>query len=150
MQETTVASYLVQRSDDARRFENVGKLEGLGDGMHSYRYTDTNYLTRMVYYRISQTDLDGTTTFSRIVTINNSDKTNASIVYPVPANNEVFFQMKGPTDSFYQAIITDMYGKELKTQMLETGNNKLDISKLSQGLYLIHTNRGEVFKIVKQ
>lgn len=150
VQETAVASYSVQKSIDAQRFETVGKLQGLGDGMHEYRFTDANYLPSQSYYRISQTDLDGTTTLSRIVAIDQHNSENTSIVYPVPAKNEVFVLVKSMTDPFYQITVTDLNGKKLKTQTLTTGNNKVDISKFTQGLYLFQTSRGEVFKIVKE
>lgn len=150
VQESAVASYNVQKSVDAQRFVTLEKLQGLGDGMHEYRFTDTNYFTGQAYYRISQTDLDGTTTLSRIVAIDKINSENATIVYPVPAKNEVFIQVKSQTYPLDQVIVTDLNGKKLKTQALTTGNNKVDISKFTQGLYLLRTSIGEVFKIVKE
>ncbi len=47
-----------------------------------------------------------------------------------------------------QIIVTDLFGKQVKVQTLSLGSNKLDISNLSKGLYLVNiiTNEGKKTK----
>lgn len=148
VQETTVASYSVQKSLDARKFETIGTLKGQGDGMHQYSFTDVNGLMGKAYYRISQTDLDAMTTLSKIFTLDQNDL-QTSTVYPIPARNEVFIVMKSQAGPLDQIVLTDIAGHHLKSQPLLNGSNKINISMLPAGIYLLRTSRGEVFKIFK-
>jgi predicted outer membrane repeat protein len=150
VQETDVAFYSVQKSLDARRFETIGRVEGYGDGLHSYQFSEADILKGNAYYRISQTDTDGTTTFSRIVTLNSENRLDASSVYPIPARNDVFIEVKSAANEGCQVTLTDLSGKDLKVQQLKTGANKVDVSGLKTGIYLLRTSRGEIFKIIKE
>jgi len=42
-----------------------------------------------------------------------------------------------------QIIVTDLYGKTVKSQPLSMGNNTVDIANLSKGFYLISTITSE-------
>uniref|UniRef100_UPI003F72BBBB T9SS type A sorting domain-containing protein n=1 Tax=Dyadobacter sp. TaxID=1914288 RepID=UPI003F72BBBB len=150
VQEADVASYSIHKSMDARRYEVIGQLQGIGDGMHEYRFNEALPLTGTAYYRISQTDLDGTTTFSKIVTLSSDKRPEPSSVYPVPARREVFVIVKNAVKEEETLTLTDLSGRNLKVQKLQTGTNKIDVSGLQMGVYLIRTTGGEVFKIVKE
>ncbi|MCF2490839.1 right-handed parallel beta-helix repeat-containing protein [Dyadobacter sp. CY347] len=150
VQETDVASYSIHKSLDARRFEVIGKLEGVGDGMHEYRFNEALPLTGTAYYRISQTDIDGTTTYSKIVTLSSEAKADPSSVYPVPARKDVYLIVKKAVQEKETLTLTDLSGRSLKVQKLQTGTNKIDVSNLQMGIYLIRTTGGEVFKIIKE
>jgi hypothetical protein len=68
-------------------------------------------------------------------------------MYPNPAKSVVSLQVdqligKG------QIIVTDVYGKTVKTQALSMGNNIVDIANLSKGMYFVSTitNEGKTTK----
>ncbi|KQS27944.1 right-handed parallel beta-helix repeat-containing protein [Dyadobacter sp. Leaf189] len=150
VQETDVASYSIHKSVDARRYEVIGQVQGIGDGMHEYRFNEALPLTGTAYYRISQTDLDGTTTFSKIVTLSSETMPDPSSVYPVPARKDVILMVKKVVKEDETLTLTDLAGRILQVQNLKTGANKIDISNLQMGIYLIRTTGGEVFKIIKE
>jgi N-acetylneuraminic acid mutarotase len=150
VQETDVASYSIHKSLDARRYEVIGQLQGIGDGMHEYQFNEAAPLTGTAYYRISQTDIDGTTTFSKIVTLRSKTEPDPSSVYPVPARKEVFLFVKTAVKEDETLTLTDLSGRSLKVQKLQEGANKIDVSNLQMGIYLIKTTSGEVFKIIKE
>ena len=58
----------------------------------------------------------------------NAQATNVK-VYPVPAENEIFIQ----ADGFQKAEIYNMMGQKL----MESATEKMDVSSLSQGVYLL-------------
>ena len=67
---------------------------------------------------------------------------NVFSMYPNPAKSIVRLQMdkligKG------QIVITNVYGKQVKVQELSLGNNSIDISNLSKGLYLVSVSTSE-------
>ena len=73
-----------------------------------------------------------------------STSTEALSIYPNPARNVVNFNADF-VSSGGQIIVTNLMGKQVKTQPLSLGNNSIDISNLSKGFYLINviTNEGK-------
>ena len=44
---------------------------------------------------------------------------------------------------FGKIVVTDLYGKTIKTQPLSMGNNTIDIASLSKGTYFVSTITSE-------
>jgi hypothetical protein len=63
--------FVVERSKDGQHFEPIGMVDGSGDaiGVTRYGFTDERPLEGVSYYRLQQTDLDGTTNFSEVVPV---------------------------------------------------------------------------------
>ncbi len=61
---------------------------------------------------------------------------NQFIIYPNPAHNVVNIKINKliGAGSF---VITDLYGKQLKTQRLSIGANTIDVSSFAKGMYLV-------------
>jgi hypothetical protein len=78
--------------------------------------------------------------------MNQSTKT---IIYPNPANEVLFVEVKTQAD--YE--LTDAAGRLILKGMLINGINKLNLAELSQGMYFIKitslNNSKEDFKIIK-
>lgn len=58
-------------------------------------------------------------------------------MYPNPAHNTVNFTVD-MLEGSGQIIITNLIGKQVKTQALSLGNNTMDISGLAKGFYLVN------------
>ncbi len=68
--------------------------------------------------------------------------------YPNPANDFINLNVSElSNNNTYQ--ITDIYGRTLKTSSLILGNNKVDISNFSSGIYYLILD-GKVSKFIKQ
>lgn len=63
--------FLVERSSDGQHFEPIGMVNGAGDSqmVTRYSYTDERPLEGVSYYRLQQTDTDGTTSYSDVVPV---------------------------------------------------------------------------------
>ncbi len=61
---------------------------------------------------------------------------NEFIMYPNPARTFIRLNLKTLMGTG-SIVITDLYGKLVKTQALSMGNNTFDISNLSKGFYLV-------------
>lgn len=63
----------VERSRDGRTFERIGQVAAAGSSTspHRYDFLDTKYPseTDLLYYRLRQVDLDGTTAYSPVRTV---------------------------------------------------------------------------------
>lgn len=79
--------FTVQRSVNGTDFETVAIVPGAGNStvMLNYSAVDKNPLRGISYYRLKQTDYDGSSTYSQVVMINNSfETTSPMMVYPNP------------------------------------------------------------------
>jgi hypothetical protein len=67
--------FTVERSADGYAFEEVGTVDAAGESrsLMAYSFTDPSPLHGLSYYRLRQTDVDGTTTVSTIIAVLMSD-----------------------------------------------------------------------------
>lgn len=63
---------------------------------------------------------------------------NNFTIYPNPARSTINLNVKTLIGSG-TIVVTDLYGKQVKTQALSMGNNTVDVSNLAKGFYLVST-----------
>lgn len=144
--ETQVKSYEIQRSQNATNFESIGTVDGKGDGVNSYQFTDINLLTSHTYYRIKQTDLDGSTSHSRMIAVR--PKSLFSF-YPNPVTDVVTITVdQDQVGTKLTVIAAD--GKVVKQQTIRSQSFSLDVTSLPEGIYLVRTQNGHSVKLVKE
>lgn len=75
----------IQRNTEGSAFESIGfvKSQGNTNALTDYVFWD-NHFTKTSYYRLKQTDIDGTETFSKVITLENTPKNTAITVFPNP------------------------------------------------------------------
>lgn len=63
--------FTIYRSNNGLQFESIGTLSGAGttNVIHEYSFTDYSIFGGMTYYTLAQTDYDGKTSFSRIISV---------------------------------------------------------------------------------
>lgn len=67
-------------------------------------------------------------------------------IYPNPANSTLNIEVKETTN----IKIVNVLGKTVATQQLQIGNNSIDVSNLTNGVYFIHSDKGGAVKFVKE
>lgn len=76
--ETNNQFFIIEKSKNGIDFEMIGKVKGMGTSAKAQSYTFTeqkkNKTFARVFYRLVQTDLDGTTSFSHVVVLTNNDE----------------------------------------------------------------------------
>ncbi|SFC82058.1 GEVED domain-containing protein [Spirosoma endophyticum] len=145
----------IQRSSDAKSFESIGRMAGKGttSATQSYAYIDDQSSpNEVVYYRLKQVDLDGTVTYSRIISIRQGLEAGLSLViYPNPASEQVNLRL--PTSHKVAGVrVFSVSGAQMMSQEGEV--ETLDIKPLPTGIYVIEvrTLSGNVLRqrFVKQ
>lgn len=76
--ETNNKEFVIQRSNDTKTWEEIKTIEGQGNSSieNNYSFDDRTFSGDVIYYRLKQTDFDGTIKYTKIVSVNN--KQNAS------------------------------------------------------------------------
>lgn len=137
--------FTVERSIDAEIFDAIGNVNGAGNSIHQqiYSLVDEKPFSGISYYRLKQTDFDGTVTYSNIVAVKNYEPFYVN-VYPNPANSVLYYDVFFEDDENITVQVTDMAGRILinHQQLMHKGNSTatLDIESLTHGMYFLKLN----------
>lgn len=132
--------FTVERSRDGVSFESIGTIKGTGSTLkkQNYRFTDHEpYLEDVSYYRLRNTDYNGSYAFSKLVSVRRKLALDLE-VYPNPSQTGEFFLIAdyfSDSSNFYE--IFDYSGKKVLEQQLEGNKTKVDISMFARGFYMI-------------
>lgn len=142
--------FTIQRSINGFDWENLAKVNGAGNSSSILNYdeNDLNPYKGLSYYRLSQTDFDGTTTYSKIIPINLLIEGNPKIVVfpnPTSKNNTVNITLQGFEDSEIKLSLIDVLGKVVIEKKIELTNLKensqhekrISFGKIPEGTYII-------------
>ncbi len=82
--------FLVERSRDGVTFESLAKVDGAGTTKESmsYQVADNNPYRGTSYYRLSQTDFDGSTAYFRVVLVRVEGFGEVTKLYPNPVDKD--------------------------------------------------------------
>jgi predicted outer membrane repeat protein len=145
--QTSVADYQIERSSNAKDFRIVGRVSATGDGTSQYSFTDPVAAVGTVYYRIRQTDLDGTYSYSRIISLTGPEGVQL-MVYPNPTGGKVTVQVSPEYLGTWLKLINSsgilVKQVELKGQTLE-----IPLDNYPAGIYILYSWDGRAFKIIK-
>ncbi|MEL7159494.1 MAG: hypothetical protein AAFN92_01945 [Bacteroidota bacterium] len=139
--------YTLLRSADAEYWTEVGRIDGAGTRQERLDYgtVDPSPMPGTSYYRLQQTDFDGSTTFSEIVTLSRGDSDKLRF-YPNPATTAVHL------DGVTTAVIRDLSGTIVLRASLdatEPGRLTLDVGELPRGSYLVEAGGKTEFLLVR-
>lgn len=142
--EQNTRSFEIERSIDGINFKTVGTVSAKVYSNESVQYNFTDefsFVKTSYYYRLKMTDVDGSFFYSGVREINLNAVTNNFQVFATPGSQQIvatFPAAKSP--SFIK--ITDMLGRTLKQQVIETGATQISISSsgLKNGNYFVVLN----------
>lgn len=148
--ETNNDYFTVERSEDGKTFEEVGRVPGAGTSaaFRSYSLTDPKTFSASVYYRLKQTDYDGKYKYFQLSTFDNCRLISGLDVnlYPNPSQDEINYQFELKNDARLSVEVVDVLGKIVYAKQLdaEKGNHllKFDLDYLPTGIYLFKMNDG--------
>jgi hypothetical protein len=134
--ETNNMEFYVETSTDGIQFEPLQKIKGSGDSQIKkyYSYLDKDPSTRVTYYRLKQTDLNGQFSYSSIISVSRNDLNSDIRLFPVPADKNL--TVTGASNTSF--TITDISGKILKQGMLSS--YAISVDDLANGMYFLRTD----------
>ena len=143
--ETNNDYFVLERSIDGENWDHIFTCDGAGTSTetHIYSFYDANDLDGILYYRLMQTDYDGTISYSEIRSVSFRNNDIMVIAYPNPSRcSEMNLYIKAPVSETIDIIITNMLGtivSEGKIELTEkqVRANLFDLCKLAPGTYNI-------------
>ncbi|MEL6254099.1 MAG: DUF1501 domain-containing protein [Bacteroidota bacterium] len=139
----------IERSVDAFVFQPIARVEGAGNSEQEIRYDviDEQPLPGISYYRLKQTDFDGTYTYHGIIQVNleESDPFKARMeAYPNPATDKVAVTISAAERISGMISVYSLNGqKVIETSFpIRPGVNQKEISltHLQPGVYVVEVS----------
>ncbi|HLG34299.1 MAG TPA: T9SS type A sorting domain-containing protein [Bacteroidia bacterium] len=156
--------FTVERSSDGKDFIAVENINGAGNSSSTktYSFSDENVSTGIFYYRLRQTDFDGTSTCSKAITVvmnESGEVSQVSIdkVYPNPFSESFAVSFNSPAREDVEITIMDVSGKIMSRDAMacEKGINRYGFRNpgtMANGYYYIRISsarKSAMQKIVK-
>lgn len=152
--------FTVERSSDGENFSAIGYVSGHGNSniTQQYEFIDEHPEKGISYYRLRQTDFDGTNELSRIVAVEFSSEEKFSFnAYPNPFSGQLFLSTTSSHSGRMNVIITDNSGKKVKEEkhFLNSGFSvyEIQLDDIESGSYILSLETEGNFyhsKLVKQ
>ncbi len=140
--------FTLERSSDAVTFEALAQIPGSGHAVEpeQYRFLDKNPLPGLNYYRLRQTDFDGSTVLLGVVVARFGESTGDLQVYPNPVSGttlQVTWHFEETPDEPLDLILTDLAGRLIRQESMPntTATHTLQMDELPPGTYLLHAYR---------
>ena len=139
--------YTIERSVDGNEWSEIGLIEGEGNTntQITYKWKDVNPMNGVNYYRLTQTDYDGTSEiFTPIAITCETAPVDGYSVYPNPANGllNIELELENHQGDDVSIEVIDINGKILQLQQVQLtrGYNHLevDLSEIPSGVYMIN------------
>ncbi len=141
--------FTLMRSTDGSTFQAIAKVDGAGTttDAQNYSHTDKDIATGTYYYRLDQTDFDGLTKQSNVISLTRGERNFTLVnVYPIPVLESVNISYTVDTDTEVQVRIYDTYGRLVAEQSVSskagTQTATLDASQYSAGVYFVTLTNG--------
>lgn len=145
--------FSVERSGDGEHFVATGTVKGAGTILEqtNYRFYDDFPPAGVSYYRLRQTDLDGTYSFSGIERIVMDEVPAHGRIFPNPSSDGRFtVQVRGLRPGEEAELrITELTGRAVVNGEVQADQNGIlqmpvDMRGSSRGIYLVQINSGSL------
>jgi len=148
----------VERSDDGLNWKKVGFVDGLGNStiLTNYSYVDDNLESRKYYYRLKQTDIDGNSTYSVVVSalIGTKGEYTLGQNYPNPFSNETTIQYTIGRPEQVNIALFDISGRTVRVLVnssKDAGTHSISFhtGSLTRGVYYYRIQAGDFIDVKK-
>jgi hypothetical protein len=141
--------FILERSEDAREFTLIGKIDGAGNSNSflNYQFVDIKPINQVAYYRLKQVDFDGQFSYSQVIALRNNQKLSAELkAYPNPSDGH-FLITNIPFDEGEDFVcqVYNLQGELLKKDLQisnASGNLLLQLNDLKSGVYWVSITNG--------
>ena len=135
--------FSVERSKDGKQFEEIGTVNAAGNSSEEKKYNlyDENPYSGTSYYRLRETDRNGSSTYSEVVSVNVQNE-NSINVYPNPASYYLHITLSNSKEKESVVVIKDVLGRECYSQKVIPASDNETIrinlsAAFSRGIYFV-------------
>ena len=140
--------FTIEKSTDGINFEVIGEESGAGISFEAinYSFIDERPLPGINYYRLSQTDFDGTSEYFNVLSVKVESARDGKVkVFPNPTSNFVNLSIPNSIEKEEATInILDLNGRLLKSKevILDQSSIELSLENIPTGIYTVTVQVG--------
>ena len=144
--------FTIEKSFDGTDWEVIGFKNGHGTTSeeHNYDFIDDASNAGSVFYRLSQTDFDGTGRYMETIKIESGRAENDILLYPNPGKGQFTLLSKGDTKGGIE--LYDTMGRAIEVEYVQSENKiSFHLDGKPKGVYILRANidgKDKVFKLV--
>jgi hypothetical protein len=130
--------FIVEFSDNGNTWHSLGTITAAGNSntTSDYQFTHLKPNNGKNYYRIVQRDIDGKTSYSKIISINFNGYSNSIFVYGNPVNNgQLVIRVSKAT----YVNILNQNGQLLFSKFIGPGVQTIPLTGFAKGVYILKT-----------
>lgn len=140
----------VEYSTDGNSWIPLAEIKIMNSNQANFQFTHQQIPQGNLYYRIKQTDNDGSYVYSRIVLLRNK-ATGNYVIFPNPANN--YIQVSAPYYSNGKTGIEllDATGRKIISKQMLSSTEEINTALLPDGTYflkLVHNEEVKMHKVL--
>ena len=129
----------VEKSKDGIRFITAGAIN-VNTQHTSYSFTDNTPFSGNSYYRLQQTDFDGSSSYSNAVVVNISNNTQLQVL-PNPSHTGIFTATFKELKKNIVITVTDNTGKKVYADKLSSAQQlTIFLNNKPKGIYYLHVS----------
>ncbi len=130
----------ILRSSDGTTFAKTGIVSAkMGSGLVEYVYEDANAPKGVSFYKLKQIDKDGSSTLSKVIAINNTNRAFVIEKYPNPVRSMLTVSVEGNIQGAIHVAVADMEGRVVAAEQWKKDQFQLtkqvDVNRLQAGMY---------------
>lgn len=136
--------FIIERAFSDYNFQNIATVPGQinTSSITQYYYTDPIINQELVYYRLSQVDLDGHKTYLKTITINQDCLQNgitSSLPYYNPTSNSIIINYEISEEVIAEFHLIDITGRIVTGDeiLLHNGRNEFKLDEISSAVYFL-------------
>lgn len=144
--------YEVERSiNEGRSFSAIGRVAAAGESAdaRSYNFIDESPVTGRNTYRVRQVDVDGSFSYSDIITVSFGGNAAAAALAPNPTNGMLRLRRATSTDEPFTVRVMDLSGREVLRRDAVTDGTPFSVAELPTGVYLLRYLEGNEMTSVR-
>ncbi len=136
--------FTIERSSTGFAWEALKTVPGNGNSKTVLNYTeyDENPFWGISYYRLKQTDFNGASTYSKVVSAVVNKTFRDIVIYPVPAKEELLIECPSSEKFIFQ--LSDELGREYNIHPVAHQRGvSIPTSTLLPGIYFLYITNGQ-------
>ena len=150
--------FTVERSTNGNEYTAVSKIKGAGttQSYKNYSTYDNEPVDGISYYRLKQTDYDGSYNYSPVISVDFSEKLDFTFFpNPVKSGEIISFVIsKNEGIKEIQVSVSDVTGKKIYVETMHAGSeSKAELSltdlNLNPGIYILKVQSGSLSQVKK-
>ena len=151
--------FTIESSHNGKDYKLISTIKGSGNSntVKNYSYTDKNPSNGLSYYRLKQTDFDGSQFVFKTTSVSCFNTIPEVNFYPNPFNSNIIIEMSNMPDDNATIVVYNMLSQKIIEKILSqsivaNGKFELNLDYLPNGIYSVGftiNNFSRITKVVK-